>query len=153
MIERRKPLFERLKAGLEEGIAHATGELTLRTIDVPEDPPEINPETLAALRERAAMSQAVFAKLLSVSPKTVQSWEQGVRRPSDAARRLIQVFSEAPGVVCRSAGLREVRLQGVEIVETVKGRRRIVVKPLGRTKTHRSHGNVSRSLRRKRQRV
>ena len=38
----RKPFFERLKTGLEEGIAHARGELTLRTIDVPEAPPEID---------------------------------------------------------------------------------------------------------------
>ena len=37
--KRRKPLFERLKKGLEEGIAHTQGELTLRTVEVPEEPP------------------------------------------------------------------------------------------------------------------
>ena len=41
----RKPFFERLKIGLEEGIAHARGELTLRTINVPEAPPEIDAKT------------------------------------------------------------------------------------------------------------
>jgi hypothetical protein len=59
----RKPFFERLKTGLEEGIAHAKGELTLKTVDVPEAPPEIDAETLVALREQAKMSQAEFASL------------------------------------------------------------------------------------------
>jgi hypothetical protein len=35
MAKTRKPFFERLKTGLEEGIAHVKGELTLKTIDVP----------------------------------------------------------------------------------------------------------------------
>lgn len=34
--KRRKPLFERLKKGLEEGVAHAQGELILRTVEVSE---------------------------------------------------------------------------------------------------------------------
>jgi hypothetical protein len=37
-----RPFFERLKQGLEEGIAHVKGELTLRTIEVPEEPSEID---------------------------------------------------------------------------------------------------------------
>ena len=42
------------------------------------------------------MSQAFFAHLLNVSTKTIQSWEQGQRRPSQAALRLIQVFRQNP---------------------------------------------------------
>jgi DNA-binding transcriptional regulator YiaG len=34
------------------------------------------------------MSQAVFAQVLNVSTKTVQSWVQGQRKPSQAALRL-----------------------------------------------------------------
>ena len=34
--KRRKPLFDRLKKGLEEGIANAQGELILRTVQVSE---------------------------------------------------------------------------------------------------------------------
>ena len=37
----RKPLFERLKKGLEEGIAHAKSKLTLKTVEMPVAPPEI----------------------------------------------------------------------------------------------------------------
>jgi len=53
------------------------------------------------------MSQPIFAKLVNVAVKTLQSWEQGARRPSEAARRLIQVFSERPAMLCRIAGLPE----------------------------------------------
>jgi DNA-binding XRE family transcriptional regulator len=73
------------------------------------------------------MSQAVFAKVLYVSPKTVQSWEQGVRVPSMAARRRIHVFAEQPGTVCKVVGLPPVTLRGFTIRSVGKGKRRIVV--------------------------
>jgi putative transcriptional regulator len=126
MATKRKPFFERLKAGLEEGIAHAKGELTLKTVEMPEPPPEIDAKTLAALREAAEMSQAVFARVLYVSPKTVQSWEQGVRVPSMAARRLIHIFARQPEAVCKVVGLPPVKLRGFKILSIGKGKRRIV---------------------------
>ena len=123
----RKPLFERLKQGLEQGIAHAKGELTLRTVVMPEEPPEIDAETLVSLRDQSSMSQGVFARMLNVSTKTVQSWEQGVRTPSHASRRLIQIFSEHPETVCRSVGLPPVTLKGVRIENVSPGHRKIVI--------------------------
>jgi putative transcriptional regulator len=128
MTEARQPLYERLKRGLEEGIAHAKGELSLRTVTVPEAPPEIDGKTVAALRAQAEMSQAVFAKMLNVSTKTVQSWEQGVRTPSDASRRLIQFFSQHPGIFSQMVGLPAITLEGVRVESHSSGLRRIVVK-------------------------
>ena len=124
---RRRPLAERLERSLTEAVSHAAGELTLRTVEVPESPPEIDGETIAAVRKRAAMSQAVFAGVCNVSVKTLQSWEQGARRPSDASRRLLQLFCTAPEVVCRSAGLPEIQLSGVVVTQAKRGHRRIVV--------------------------
>ncbi len=123
----RKPLFERLKQGVEEGITHFKGELTLRTVEIPEEPPEIDGETLAAMRAQAAMSQSVFAKLLNVSTSTLQSWEQGVRQPSDASRRLLQVFVEQPGVLCRMVGLPKISLKGVQTKRKPNGQRKFVI--------------------------
>jgi putative transcriptional regulator len=105
----RKPLFERLQQGLTEGIQQARGELTLRTTVLPNDPPEITPAELTALRVKIEMSQAVFARVLSVSPKTVQSWEQGTRKPSASSRRLIQVIHHNPGLVFQAVGMPEPR--------------------------------------------
>ncbi len=124
----RKPLFERLQKGLKEGIAYVNGELTLRTVDVADVPPEIDAATLAEVRAQTAMSQRVFASLLNVSAKTLQSWEQGVRQPSDASRRLLQVFCEEPAVMCRIAGLPVVHLTGVETQTLPSGARKIVIK-------------------------
>ncbi|MCC6154411.1 MAG: hypothetical protein IT367_11665 [Candidatus Hydrogenedentes bacterium] len=45
------------------------------------------------------MSQTVFAAPLNVSKKTVQSWEQGIRSPSDASLRLLQIIRKRPDVV------------------------------------------------------
>lgn len=59
-------------------------------------PPDYSPQRIAQVRESLGLSQAVFASALNVSPGTVRSWEQGTRRPSGAARRLIQFAETAP---------------------------------------------------------
>jgi len=103
----RKPLFERLKMGLEDAIRHANGEITLKTttLEMPDRPPEVGATELTKLRVKSGMSQAVFARMLNVSTKTVQSWEQGQRRPSQAALRLIQVFRQNPSGLLEAAGM------------------------------------------------
>jgi putative transcriptional regulator len=80
----RKPVFERLKIGLEAGIRHANGEITLKTtiVEKPDAPPGVSAKELTKLRLEIQMSQAVFAQVLNVSTKTVQNWEQGHRKPS-----------------------------------------------------------------------
>ena len=47
----------------------------------------------------------MFARLLNVSPKTVQSWEHGTRRPSQAALRLIQLLEQNPHGVFSVVGM------------------------------------------------
>src|SRR5437588_749731 len=100
----RKPLFERLQASFVEGIRFFRGEISLRTTVFPEPPPEVTPTELTALRLRTELSQPIFARLLNVSTKTVQSWEQGTRKPSQATLRLIQVLQEEPRSVFQAAG-------------------------------------------------
>src|ERR1700761_7849797 len=104
---KRLPVAEQIRKGLEEAIRHAKGEITLRTttLELPDRPPEIGAAELAELRLASGMSQAVFARLLNVSTKTVQSWEQGQRRPSQAALRLIQVFRHDPTGLLEVAGM------------------------------------------------
>lgn len=92
-------VFEQIQAGLEDGIAHSKGILSLKSIDLPAPPPKTLPRAIAKMRNRLGMSQAVFAATLNVSTRTVQSWEQGTREPSDAALRFLQVIREQPSVV------------------------------------------------------
>ena len=112
----RKPLFERLKTGLEEAILHARGEITLKTttLEWPDRPPEVRADELTGLRLESGMSQAVFARVLNVSTKTVQSWEQGTRKPSQAALRLIQVFRRDPSGVLQAAGMTAPRAKALD---------------------------------------
>ena len=102
----RESFAESLKRGLKEGIRFAKGELTLRTVEVPSPPAGIAAKEVTALREKARMSQTVFARVLNVSTKTVQSWEQGQRKPSHAALRMLQIFRSKPQVVCEVAGVK-----------------------------------------------
>lgn len=50
-------------------------------------------------RLRTELSQAQFAKLLGVSVRTLQEWEQGRREPSGAARTLLRVAQTHPEVL------------------------------------------------------
>lgn len=89
-------LFKKLKAGLEEAIAHEEGKIHLRSvfIDIPEAPAEYKPKQIKKIREANNYSQGVFAKVLNVSIKTVQSWETGQRVPSHAALRLLEIVDK-----------------------------------------------------------
>ena len=106
---KRPALFERLRAGLEEGIQFARDELTLRTTEVPARPPDLRGQEVLRLRQQLKMSQDVFARMLNVSSKTVQSWEQGERRPARAALRLLQILAALPEEVCQVVGVRRAR--------------------------------------------
>lgn len=44
------------------------------------------------LRGRLKLSQKSFAAWLNTSLNTVRSWEQGVRKPSHSALRLLEIF-------------------------------------------------------------
>ena len=52
--------------------------------------------SVAAVREKTGLSQPDFAKLLGVSVRTLQEWEQGRRAPSGAARTLLMVAARNP---------------------------------------------------------
>lgn len=67
----RRPLFERLKQRLEEEITHSNDELTLKTVKVPDDPPEIDAWTLAALRTQAARTSGGL-KLIEMGSKALR---------------------------------------------------------------------------------
>lgn len=54
-------------------------------------------------REKSGLSQAEFARLLGVSVRTIQDWEQGRREPSAAAKTLIKVAELHPTVLRKIA--------------------------------------------------
>ena len=95
----RKSLFHRLRKSLEEAEGFAAGELTLKTFTVPDPPPAYTPKRITRIRKSLHMSQGFFAHVLNVSTKTVQSWEQGLRKPTQAAQRLLEVVEKKPEII------------------------------------------------------
>ena len=105
--QKRKPLFERIKQGLEEGIAFCKGEIELRTTIIPDSPPPITPQQIVSLRDDLKVTQIVMAHVLNVSPRTLQSWENGSRTPSQTSLRLLQIVRQHPEIVAQVVGLEE----------------------------------------------
>ena len=56
----------------------------------------VNLPSIASIRERTGLSQSRFARLLGVSVRTLQEWEQGRRAPSGAARTLLLIAQKNP---------------------------------------------------------
>ena len=50
-------------------------------------------------RMKSGLSQSAFAKLMGVSVRTLQDWEQGRREPSGAAKTLIAIAERSPEVL------------------------------------------------------
>lgn len=53
----------------------------------------------AEARAKVGLSQQEFARLLGVSARTLQDWEQGRREPTGAAKMLLRVAASHPEVL------------------------------------------------------
>src|SRR5258707_1407824 len=79
--------FADLKDAMEGALAFERGErsdLKVTRIQAPRPPKAMSPKDIAGIRQRLNCSQAVFAMMLNISPKTVQAWEQSSRGHGDA---------------------------------------------------------------------
>ncbi len=117
-------VFEQIQEGLTDSLAHARGELSLRTTVLPSPAPALSKSRVIAIRNKTGMSQAVFAGYLNVPKKTLQSWEQGARHPKAGEARLLQIFDADPArvgqIIQASAG----RLRSLK-AKSARSRRRL----------------------------
>ncbi len=70
---------------------------TCRQIKLELEPTQYSPELVKKTRKGLGVSQALFARFLGVSPKTVRAWEQGVNTPHPMACRFMDEIRQAPG--------------------------------------------------------
>ena len=94
--------FAELKAAMENALAFEQGrrrELKITRIKAPRPPKAMSPTDIVQIRRKLNCSQAVFAMMLNISPKTVQAWEQGSREPGDAALKLLSIAKKHPEVL------------------------------------------------------
>jgi putative transcriptional regulator len=72
----------------------AMDEVTMRKLDALCLPskPRVAPEDIRRIRTTNHVSQAVFAAFLGIGKTTVQQWEQGQKKPSGPALRLLDLI-------------------------------------------------------------
>jgi putative transcriptional regulator len=96
----KRKVFEEMKLALEDSLAYERGEkLDLRTTEVPAPAKRISPGQIREIRRALHASQATFARLINVSLNTVESWEQGARKPRQAALKLLTIARKHPHVL------------------------------------------------------
>ncbi|MDM8543751.1 helix-turn-helix domain-containing protein [Desulfococcaceae bacterium HSG9] len=53
---------------------------------------EYSPEKIVSIRKKFKLSQAALASIFNISPSTVQKWEQGLKKPTGASRKLLDII-------------------------------------------------------------
>lgn len=89
-------LTDELLASLEEAAEIVAGTKVASRVWVP--PASVD---VKAIRGRAGLSQVAFARRYGFSPDAVRDWEQGRRRPEQAARTLLMMIDKEPEAVER----------------------------------------------------
>jgi len=91
-----KQLFEDLVGSLKEAKAIAKGKAAPSRRFVVAAP------DAKAVREQTGLSQSDFARLMRVSVKTLQNWEQHRRQPTGPAAALLTIVATAPELALKS---------------------------------------------------
>ncbi len=87
--------YKSIRKGLGESLAHAKDRKTgARVHQVKVADPDV-----AAIRARAGLSQAEFARSIGVAVGTLRGWEQGRRKPDGSARVLLALIEKRPRTV------------------------------------------------------
>ena len=83
---------------MQEALDHSEGKIELKISRLNISPvcATISVDEIRAIRKKLGMSQGVFALVIGVSRKTVESWESGRYTPDGAARRLISIIQSDP---------------------------------------------------------
>ena len=51
-------------------------------------------QRIKAIREKARVSQAVFAAYLNITPSTIKQWEQGNKKPRGTSLKLLNLVEQ-----------------------------------------------------------
>ena len=92
----KKSLFDKLLGSAKEIADIEKGKAEPKSLSlVYEDGTKID---LKSLREKLGLTRIQFSEAIGVGIRTVESWEQGRREPSGAARSLLKIAFKKPKV-------------------------------------------------------
>ena len=96
--------FESIMEGLQQAIDFKNGDTSkgrVRLVEVPNIEPvtEYSKEKIKEIRQRINLPQKYFAELVGVTPKAVEAWETGTRKPTGTAKRLFQLMENDPNIM------------------------------------------------------
>lgn len=90
-------IFDDMREALRDAAAYERGEVVdLRVSRIPARPKPITAKEVRHIRRALNASQSLFATYLNVSANAVRSWEQGTRRPRQAALKLLIIAKKNP---------------------------------------------------------
>jgi putative transcriptional regulator len=92
----KKQMFEQLLGSVREAGAILRGQKKpfRRTV--------IGGPGVRVIREKTSLSQSEFARLIGVSVKTLQNWEQDRRRPTGPAAALLSIIQHDPELAVKA---------------------------------------------------
>ena len=88
-------LFKDLREGLQQAIDFEKGTGKAKTTVFMISPvTKYSNKEIKAIRNKAGMTQTVFANYMGVSKKTVEAWELGRTHPTGPAYRLLNILDQ-----------------------------------------------------------
>ena len=96
--------FESLVEALNQAIDYEKGNKALgrvRVASIPDIEPiaDYSKEKIKEIRKQINLPQKYFAELIGVTPRAVEAWEAGTRKPTGTAKRLFQLIEKDPTVI------------------------------------------------------
>ena len=92
----KREMFKELLDSVREGGAILRGQKR------PSRRVVIGASGVRTIRERTMLSQSEFARLIGVSVKTLQNWEQDRRRPTGPAAALLKIIAHEPQLAVKA---------------------------------------------------
>ena len=85
-----------LVEAFQEMAAYLRGDVEVENYVVPDD--VLTPQKISEIRKRVASSTKVFERDFMIPARTMESYEQGRRKPDTATVALLKIIERAPDV-------------------------------------------------------
>ena len=85
-----------LVEAFQDMAAYLRGEIEVESYEVPDD--VLTPGKISEIRKRVASSTKIFERDFMIPARTMESYEQGRRKPDTATVALLKIIDRAPDI-------------------------------------------------------